>query len=248
MTSKSKFPIPYILFLSLLIFIISIFFVVFAVEHIADKNSAEVEEITTVVENTTDVTRQDIETTKITTTNQKTTTATTKPTTTKPITTKPITTQVTTTQQPTTKPSTTKSATTQGVSGRYFSKSDVELVAKILYEECRGVSSDTQKACVAWIICNRVDSGMGNSISSVVKAKNQFDYNPYAPIKQNLYNLAQDVLTRWEREKNGETNVGRVLPKEYLYFYGDGIRNYFRNSYQKPYTIWDYSLPSPYST
>ena len=236
MTSKRKFPIPYILFLSLLIFIISIFFAVFAVEHIAKRDSPDVEEITTVVENTTDVTKQDIETTKITTTDQK------------PTITKPITMQITTTQQATTKSSTTKPATTQVLSGRYFSKSDVELVAKILYEECRGVPSDTQKACVVWIICNRVDSGMGNSISSVVKAKNQFDYNHYAPIKQNLYNLAQDVLTRWEREKNGETNVGRVLPKEYLYFYGDGIRNYFRNSYQKPYKIWDYSLPSPYST
>lgn len=39
--------------------------------------------------------------------------------------------------------------------------------------------------------------------------------------------------------------VGRVLPKEYLYFSGDGIRNTFRTQY-KGGTRWNWSLPSPY--
>lgn len=227
--SKNKLPIPYLIFLSLLIFTISVFFAVLAVEHGSENNNSTTEITTSVViEKTTEAkTTKDVSK-KQTASAQETT--------------KPNTTIKTTTQKQTTTQKTSSGNNT------YFTKSDIELVAKILYEECRGVSSDTQKACVVWVICNRVDAGMGSSIQSVIKAKNQFDYNPYAPIKQNLYDLALDVLSRWEREKNGEKNVGRVLPKEYLYFYGDGIRNYFRNAYQKPYSIWNYTLQTPYKT
>lgn len=265
LTSRSKLPIPYFVFISLLIFIISIYFAVLSVEYSPKKNNSPTTEFTeeivthkpvkqeTTKEKTTNITTTTLvdKTTTVTTTKKAvTTTKVIKPTTTKtPTTTQK---QTTTEKQTTTQSITTtnKQTTTQTSDNKktWFTKADVELVAKILYEECRGVSSDTQKACVVWIICNRVDKGMGSSIQSVAKAKNQFDYNPYAPIRQDLYNLAQDVLSRWEREKNGEVNVGRVLPKDYLYFHGDGIRNYFRNAYQKPYKIWDYSLQSPYST
>ncbi len=251
MTLKTKFPVPYLIFLSLLIFVISVFFAVLAVENRSENNSVTTEVLTS--ETTTEkvkieTTEENItikETTRLNTTAPQTTTQAIRTTTTKLEQTttivekKPITTQAAQKQTTTNKNSS---------SNTYFTNADVELVAKILYEECRGVPSDTQKACVVWVICNRVDVGMGSSIQSVAKAKNQFDYNPYAPVKQGLYNLALDVLSRWEREKKGETNVGRVLPKEYLYFHGDGVRNYFRNSYNAPYSIWDYSLSTPYKT
>lgn len=47
--------------------------------------------------------------------------------------------------------------------------------------------------------------------------------------------------------KDGETDTGRVLPSDYLWFSGDGKHNYFRNAYKGGET-WDWSLPSPYET
>ena len=120
-------------------------------------------------------------------------------------------------------------------------------MAKILYREARGISSKTEQACVGWVICNRVDAGYANTPTEVMTAPNQFAYIEDTPIVPELYGLAGDVLDRWSREKNGETDVGRVLPKEYLWFSGDGQKNHFRNQYSGG-TRWDYSLLSPYES
>lgn len=42
-----------------------------------------------------------------------------------------------------------------------------------------------------------------------------------------------------------EDEVGRVLPREYLWFTGDGVRNYFRDAYTDG-EYWDWGLESPY--
>lgn len=60
-----------------------------------------------------------------------------------------------------------------------------------------------------------------------------------------LITLCIDVLTRWYAEREGQVEVGRVLPVGYLWFSGDSKRNHFRNAY-KGGTVWDWSLPSPY--
>lgn len=75
-----------------------------------------------------------------------------------------------------------------------------------------------------------------------------FAYIEDTPVTDELHDLAADVLARWNAEKNGESDVGRVLPTEYIYFSGDGKHNYFRNAYKENYDIWDYSLPSPYES
>jgi len=126
---------------------------------------------------------------------------------------------------------------------------DVELIAKTLYGECRGVQSQTEKAAVAWCILNRVDTkgyACGHSVEYVVTFKNQFQgYDEDHPVTQELKKLAEDVLIRHHKEQEGETDVGRVLPKEYIYFVGDTIRNYFTTEFLgKDY--WEWSLESPY--
>lgn len=128
----------------------------------------------------------------------------------------------------------------------YFTEKDVIALAKVLYNECRGVPSDMEKACVAWTACNRVDAGYGDTIYDVLTAPNQFAYRKNTPVTEELYNLALDVLTRWNDEKNGIMSVGRVLPKEYMWFRGDGKHNHFRNAFSGKYDIWDYSLDNPY--
>lgn len=127
----------------------------------------------------------------------------------------------------------------------YYTEQDVIDIAKVLYNECRGVGSKTEQACVAWTVLNRADN-QGVSISEVVRAKNQFAFSENTIIDDTLLDLASDVLWRWNMEKNGETEVGRVLPKDYTYFAGRDGHNYFRNGFSDNYSIWDYSLESPY--
>jgi len=66
--------------------------------------------------------------------------------------------------------------------------------------------------------------------------------------------LAQDVCIRYFLEKVGYTDVGRVIPEDYVFFMGDGrCTNYFCEDYHQSslaFAIehaWDWSLPSPYN-
>ena len=128
---------------------------------------------------------------------------------------------------------------------QHYTEQDAIDIAKVLYRECRGVPSKTEKSCVAWTILNRVDL-YDSPIHEVVRADSQFAFCENTPIWDELLELAYDVLERWNREKNGEVSVGRTLPKEYVYFYGKNGRNYFRDNYEGGYQIWDYVLDSPY--
>lgn len=129
----------------------------------------------------------------------------------------------------------------------YFTEDNVIDIAKVLYEECRGISSKTEQACVAWIVLNRIEND-ASEIHDIVRAPYQFSFTEDTPVWDNLYELAYDVLYRWNLEQNGFDDVGRVLPKSYKYFRGDGETNYFRNGFEYPYSIWDYSLESPYDS
>lgn len=123
----------------------------------------------------------------------------------------------------------------------------VNAVAKVLWHEARGVPSDTEVACVVWTACNRVDAGLAGTVLEAVTAPGQYAYDPDAPVEPRLESLAQDVLLRWAREKNGQDQVGRVLPADFMWFHGDGEHNWFRNQYRGGDT-WYYTLESPYET
>jgi len=118
-------------------------------------------------------------------------------------------------------------------------------MAKLLSYECRGMSNLTEKACVLWTVLNRVDKH-GSNIHDVLRSDQQYAFHEDAGYSDENYVLVLDVLARWEKEKNGETDVGRVLPKDYLWFIGDGKHNWFRNQFSGSYQIWDYSLGTPY--
>lgn len=130
----------------------------------------------------------------------------------------------------------------------YYSENDVRLLAQVCFCEARGIKSKTEVACIMWTILNRHDFGYG-SIKDIVTAPNQFSYYSSAPTISDygydLVGLASDVLERWNNEKNGVYDVGRVLPKDYLWYSGDGKHNKFRNQY-KTSSYWDYSLKNPY--
>lgn len=124
---------------------------------------------------------------------------------------------------------------------------DVEMLAKLIWGEARGVKSTTEKAAVVWCVLNRVDAkGYPNSIEAVITQPHQFvGYDEDYPVTKEHRLIAEDVLCRWYAEKDGKTDIGRVLPKEYVYFTGDGCRNHFTSEWRSEDT-WDWSLTSPY--
>ena len=127
-------------------------------------------------------------------------------------------------------------------------KDEIPYIARTVWGEARGCSK-TEQAAVIWCILNRVDSSiryMPDNIIDVVTQKHQFlGYVKTFPVTEKIRELVIDVLTRWEMEKAGVENVGRVLPPEYMWFHGDGWHNHFRDSYRGG-NRWDWSLDSPY--
>ncbi len=125
---------------------------------------------------------------------------------------------------------------------------EAEVLAKTVYGEARGCST-TEQAAVIWCILNRVDDGGSywpDDIIGVATQDSQFHgWDEAHPVLPELYELALDVIDRWQREKEGERNVGRVLPSDYFYFHGDGLHNHFRQDWRSG-EVWDWSLPSPY--
>lgn len=122
---------------------------------------------------------------------------------------------------------------------------EAELIGRTIWGEAGGVKSKAERAAVAWCILNRVDA-WGISIEEAVTTPYQFQgYRPNGECPQEHIDLAADVLARWEAEKNGAADVGRVLPADYLFFMGDGERNHFSTEYQST-KYWDWSLTDPY--
>ena len=106
----------------------------------------------------------------------------------------------------------------------------LDILAKVLWGECRGVKSKTNQAAVVWCIGNRVEAGKrGHNFRECATARAQFTgYGRRNPVAESLRDLAEDVLARWMSEKYGMADVGRVLPEEYLYMAGNGKYNRFR--------------------
>lgn len=123
----------------------------------------------------------------------------------------------------------------------------VEAVAKTVWGEARGCTT-TEQAAVVWCVLNRVDSpDFPDDPLSVVAQRGQFSgYSPDYPVDPELVVLVEDVMARWTLEKSAVGSVGRVLPREYVFFVGDGLHNHFRESYEQTGETWDWSLPSPY--
>lgn len=123
---------------------------------------------------------------------------------------------------------------------------EIRVLAQKLYAECNGVRSKTRQAAVAWIIFNRLDAGYGDTLMAVMTAPHQFaNTSDKTPVTDYLLALAADVAGRWWAEKNGAENVGRIIPSDYYFFWGDGKENHFRKGW-KDQVYWDWSMESPY--
>ena len=131
----------------------------------------------------------------------------------------------------------TKPLTSRELFTKFFPDQDydktVDVLSKVLRKEAGVVKSKTNRACVIWCILNRVDKKMrGDTIIKCATSDHQFCYRKRTTYSETISNIVKDVLYRWLREKNGEINVGRVLPPQYTFFYGNGKYNVFRNQYK----------------
>lgn len=134
------------------------------------------------------------------------------------------------------------------VAGYVPNAAEVEALAKLIYGEAGIVPSTTEKAAVVWCVLNRVDDPrFPDTVLEVIEAPYQFSgYDPEYPVKEEFALLAADVLTRYRAERDGEENVGRVLPAEYCFFTGDGRRNHFTTEW-KSTDCFGWTLESPYT-
>lgn len=130
-----------------------------------------------------------------------------------------------------------------------LTENDEILLAKMLFGEDRA-NPTYMRAAVIWCVYNRMDAGH-ESISSIVNHEIFPGYFPSNPVEQWAIDIVRDVTIRYVLEQNGFTDVGRVLPKEYLWY--EQLEGYGYHTFKTTLSIndpacvrWDWSLPSPY--
>ena len=138
-----------------------------------------------------------------------------------------------------------------------FTEDEIIMLAKTIYREANvlkwrgtryGVSYQARQAAVAWCALNRYDAGgFGDTLAEILSKPHQFAYRPDAEYTYENYAIARDVVERWAAEQEGETDSGRTLPPDDLYFEGDGRENHFRKTFEKTGETWGWTLPDPYN-
>lgn len=133
---------------------------------------------------------------------------------------------------------------------------EITMLAKVISEEATvivwngerwGVTVKARQAAVGWIAYNRLTAGLwGNTLADVLVYPGAFAYRESAALSPEMLDLARDITSRWWSEQQGEENVGRTIPEEYLYFSGDGRENHFRTEYRNTGEYWGWTLPDPY--
>lgn len=128
-----------------------------------------------------------------------------------------------------------------------ISESDEKRLAQMLYGEDRhcGDAEDTMKqAAVIWCAFNRCDA-WDQTVKETITHSQFHGWHKWQKHPEWAHELVRDVAVRRALEKAGEEDVGRVLPKEYLFFANGGEHERFRTGYRTQ-KYWDWSLSNPY--
>lgn len=111
-----------------------------------------------------------------------------------------------------------------------YSSYEVTLVCRTVWGEARGCSPEEQ-ALVVGCICNRVDA-WGQSVEEVVTADGQFHgYSAANPVPAEIFEVVSATLEDWARGEEAPVYPPYATTSEYLFFYGDGEHNWFREEY-----------------
>lgn len=117
---------------------------------------------------------------------------------------------------------------------------DMRRLAKMVWGEARGVELKVEQEAVIWCVFNRIDDPRFPDTIAEVCTHSQFHgYDPDNPVEPEFYDMALRVWNEWNRLHLGDPTAVRTLPVEYVYFHGDGERNWFRTEYKEFENFWD---------
>ena len=105
----------------------------------------------------------------------------------------------------------------------------VDVIARMVWGEGRGVSRNEQKLIV-WTVINRLEDGRyGDTLVGIVRARGQFHgYSPRFPVTAEIREMVVEVLEAWERGESAKVYPPFARTAGYRYFHGDGRHNWFR--------------------
>lgn len=117
---------------------------------------------------------------------------------------------------------------------------DMRRLAQMVWGEARGVELKVEQEAVIWCVFNRIDDPRFPDTIAEVCTQSQFHgYDPDNPVEPEFYDMALRVWNEWNRLHLGDPNAVRTLPVEYVYFHGDGERNWFRTEYEEFENFWE---------
>ncbi len=131
-----------------------------------------------------------------------------------------------------------------------FSEETNIKLAVLIEGEAKGQESLTEFSAPGWVVVNRTYfDECPDDIEGVIAQKGQFDgYTEGGTYSERSLWMAHDILARYDRELAGEEEVGRTLPKDYIFFYGDGEHNYFSVTEGGAAYVWGSECESPYES
>lgn len=117
---------------------------------------------------------------------------------------------------------------------------DMRRLAQMVWGEARGVKLKVEQEAVIWCVFNRIDDPRFPDTIAEVCTHSQFHgYDPDNPVEPEFYDMALRVWNEWNRLHLGDPTAVRTLPVEYVYFHGDGERNWFRTEYEEFENFWE---------
>ena len=113
-----------------------------------------------------------------------------------------------------------------------FSPADVDMMAKTVWGEARGMTADEQRL-VVWTVLQRLDgNGWGDTISAVLTAPNQFlGYRAGHPINEQIHAVCLEEMQKWASGAEPPTHEIYAPTAPYYYFEGYDGHNWFRGSW-----------------
>lgn len=117
---------------------------------------------------------------------------------------------------------------------------DMRRLAQMVWGEARGVELKVEQEAVIWCVFNRIDDPRFPDTIAEVCTQSQFHgYDPDNPVEPEFYDMVLRVWNEWNRLHLGDPTAVRTLPVEYVYFHGDGERNWFRTEYEEFENFWE---------
>lgn len=117
---------------------------------------------------------------------------------------------------------------------------DMRRLAQMVWGEARGVELKVEQEAVIWCVFNRIDDPRFPDTIAEVCTQSQFHgYDPDNPVEPEFYDMALSVWNEWNRLHLGDPTAVRTLPVEYVYFHGDGERNWFRTEHEEFENFWE---------